>query len=190
MKLQPPAKLVCPECKKPFEPQGFGHLESCEVGRKYVLPQFVTGHRLLVFGSRTVPLAHHGTVLRVLDQQLATNPDLSVIHGGARGMDSLADDWAQERGVAREVWRPQWKLLPPWLAPFWRNAEMAARQPQEGAAFVGPCEKQIHRSWSPHPSHGSVDMALRLKALDIPVIPYTWGFPGELEEFLAEKELQ
>jgi hypothetical protein len=195
MKLKPPepAKLYCPDpaCKQPFQPLGQGHLESCQLNRQYVLPQLIiTGHKVRVFGSRKIPISRHGEAIATLDQLLATNPDLVILHGGAKGSDSLAGEWADDRGVAKEVWRAQRKLFPPWLAGLWRNAEMAARAPQEGVALVGPCEKDIHRKRSPHASHGSVDMALRLKEVGIPVIPHTWGIPAAFGRMLAGKELQ
>jgi hypothetical protein len=161
---------------------------DCSVGRGYKLPRLVTtGHRLLLFGTPVVPLAGVGTGIEILAQALATNPDLTLMHGGAKGADNLGDQWADANGVALEVWPVQWKLFPrdKWLAPLWRNAEMAARKPQEGVALIGPCTKQVHNRQPPHPSHGSVDMALRLKALGIPVIAHTWGFPGSFADYLG-----
>ncbi len=188
MKLKTPTELTCPKCAKPFEPLGFGHREGCPVGRGYKLPHLVTtGHLVLVFGSRIIELQQYGRGVALLDQQLATNPDMVVLHGGAKGGDHLAREWAELSGVATEVWYPQWGLLGGWLAPLWRNAEMAARKPREAVGLIGPCVKPGHAKRPPHPSHSSVDMALRLRALGIPVIPHCWGFPGDLEDFLATK---
>jgi hypothetical protein len=191
LELKDPAPLACPECGKPFEPLGFGHLESCRIGRKYKLPQLVTtGHHALVFGSRVVPLGRHPEAHAMLDRLHWEHPDLVIIKGGARGADHVGKTWADGHQVAVETWRPQWGLFHGWLAAFWRNAEMAARKPQEAVALIGPCEKEAHREWAPHPSHGSTDMAMRLRQLDIPMLVHTWGIPAAWGEALRTKEQQ
>lgn len=188
MRLQLPRELFCPECKKPFKPLGMGHRMDCTVDKRYKLPQLITtGHKVLIFGSRDMPFSQWDALEHALGQQLATNPDLALIHGGARGADQLGVRWAMDSGVALEGWPAQYSVLPPGIAPLWRNAEMAHRLPQEGLGFIGPCTKADHRHTPPHASHGSVDMALRLRALGVPVIPHTWGFPGRLEDFLGSK---
>jgi hypothetical protein len=188
VRLPKPVKLKCPECKQPFEPLGSGHLEGCSIGRRYNLPHLITtGHMALVFGSRTVPFSRHGEANAALDRLLWEHRDLVIMHGGAKGGDSLANDWADSRGVAKEVWPAKWRLIGQHIAGFWRNAEMAARLPQEAVALIGPCDRPDHMARAPHPTHGSVDMAMRLRAKGIPIIPLTWGIPASVGEFLRGK---
>lgn len=191
IELPEPLALRCPQCKKPFQPLGFGHLESCRVGQRYKLPHIVTsGHHALVFGSRKVPTERHPEGQAMLDRLHWEHPDLAAIEGGASGADRLGKAWAVGHQVAVETWRPQWGLFGGWVAAFWRNAEMAARKPHEGVCFLGPCEKPAHQGQPPHPSHGSMDMAMRLRQLDIPILVHTWGIPAAWGEALRTKEQQ
>ena len=59
------------------------------------------GFRLLVCGGRDY--ADRERVWSVLDRVNAKRPLGVVIHGAARGADTLAGEWAEEREV--EVWR-------------------------------------------------------------------------------------
>lgn len=176
MKLLPPRELACPECKLPFAPRAGRHALDCSIKSRYKIPEGVYGtHQVLVFGSRNVPVDMVSSALTVLDTLLGMHPDMSVLHGNAKGADTLADHWAQAAGVAREIWEPQWTLLGRYTAPFWRNQEMALRYPQEAVGFIGPCEKQGCHTGGLHGSHGSMDMAARLQAEGILLTPFVWG---------------
>lgn len=58
--------------------------------------------RVIITGARS--FLSVGTIFKALDE-LA--PDL-VIHGGARGADQLADDWARRNQVDVHVFRAKW----------------------------------------------------------------------------------
>lgn len=62
--------------------------------------------RVLVTGSRDWSDAE--ALHEALDAQLGRWPDMVLVHGGARGADSLAGRWAAGRGVPVEVYRADW----------------------------------------------------------------------------------
>jgi hypothetical protein len=62
--------------------------------------------RILVCGGRDY--ARRDEVFRVLDDVQAQSPGhLEIIHGAARGADSLAGAWAMARGAAVRIFRPE-----------------------------------------------------------------------------------
>jgi hypothetical protein len=66
---------------------------------------------LLVAGSRETTRAFmHTHLCEALDQWVAKHgkPSL-VIHGGARGIDKMADAWATAAGYTIQVYVPEWK---------------------------------------------------------------------------------
>lgn len=185
MKIPQASRLRCPRCQSPFKERGLGHEPGCGITGNYLLPQEVRGgYQLVIFGSRKVPVEMVAEILGFLNGVLSLHPDLSLVTGGARGVDSLADTWAEDHQVAVERWPPQYELFGRYIAPLWRNAEMAARYPDAGAAFIGPCEKQGCRTGGLHGSHGSVDMALRLRDRSITVFPHVWGGLDLLANYL------
>ena len=191
MTLPKAKKLICLECKQPFRPRGASHLLDCSIGQGYTVPPGIhSGYRFLVFGSRVHPPEKLTEMFDFLDGVLAKHPDLSLLHGGAQGVDFAAQSWADDRGVATEVWEPQYDLFGQTyrfgkgIAPLWRNAEMAHRYPNAGLGVVGPCTKETCRIKSLHGSHGSVDMAVRAHDLGIPVFPMVWGGLDQLAQHL------
>lgn len=76
--------------------------------------------RVLVCGGRDYN--DYDTVCRVLDD-LLEHGEVTIIHGAARGADSLADRWAAERGVERYGFPARWdehRRAAGWI----RNQEM------------------------------------------------------------------
>lgn len=112
------------------------------------------GFRLLVCGGRDY--ADRERVFSVLDRVNAKRPLGVVIHGAARGADTLAGEWAEEREV--EVWRFPAK----WgeegrAAGHLRNQRMLdVAQPQGVVAFPGGA--------------GTEDMIKRAKAAGVTVM--------------------
>lgn len=82
-----------------------------------------------------------------------------LIHGGAKGADSMADAWAELMGLECEVFTANWAAEGR-KAGILRNQQMLVEgKPDAGVGFPG--------------GPGTVDMARRLKKAGIPVwIPY------------------
>lgn len=64
--------------------------------------------RLLVCGGRAY--SNRAAVFAALDRAHAKRPVSVVIHGGARGADSLAEDWAVCRHVEVMAFPADWRL--------------------------------------------------------------------------------
>jgi hypothetical protein len=59
--------------------------------------------KIAVIGSRTFD--DYGLLRKTLD----AIPDISsIISGGAKGADSLAEQWAKEKGIGTVVFKPEW----------------------------------------------------------------------------------
>lgn len=93
--------------------------------------------RVLVTGSRDWPDPSY--VHRVLDAVCANNGwhrgDITVVHGGARGVDAYADDWARNRGVCTEVHKADWARHGRGAGPI-RNQAMVNAGADICAAFI------------------------------------------------------
>ncbi len=62
-------------------------------------------------------------VYRELDELHKTESDMTLLSGGARGVDRIVEQWARERGVKLTVYKPDYKRYRRG-APFVRNKEM------------------------------------------------------------------
>ena len=97
-----------------------------------------------------------GNYLRlVLDRLHDKHNFTRLIHGGARGADSLAGNWAMLRCIARQSFPAKWEVHGKAAGPI-RNAEMLAEKPSLVVAFPG--------------GHGTADMVRRAKAAGVEVI--------------------
>ena len=76
--------------------------------------------RLVISGSRTI--TDRQKVRSILEAQEFT----TLIHGGARGVDRFADEFAREKGIEVVVIRPNWRLG--------RGAGLAANKEMAGLA--------------------------------------------------------
>lgn len=117
--------------------------------------------RVIVCGGRDY--TDKSAVYRHLDQALAKHPDLVVIHGAARGADTLAGQWAEERGVPVEAFPASWGLHGK-AAGHLRNQQMLDAGAQATIAFPGGA--------------GTRDMVNRslnrgIKVWDLRSIPFT-----------------
>jgi hypothetical protein len=64
---------------------------------------------------------------RELDSALALWGDFTLISGGARGADRLAEAWAIERGIPTDIILPAYRGQGDWQAPLIRNRIIADR---------------------------------------------------------------
>jgi hypothetical protein len=91
--------------------------------------------RLLVCGGRD--FYDYDSVRIVLDEYLAAHPELHIAQGGARGADSLAAEWAVNRGVRVSTFLADWQTHGR-SAGMKRNARMLRSfQPDAVLAFPG-----------------------------------------------------
>lgn len=78
-----------------------------------------------------------------------------IIHGGAPGADTLADEWAKARGIPCQAFPAKWKLLGNRAGPV-RNQQMLDEgRPQAVVAFPGDV--------------GTADMIARAEKAGLPV---------------------
>jgi hypothetical protein len=89
--------------------------------------------KILVTGGRTFD--DRNLLFSGLDKIHAENPITMIIHGGAKGADALAGEWAASRGVAVEVFKPNWRLGR--HAGLQRNNDMLAAKPDLVVAAPG-----------------------------------------------------
>lgn len=91
--------------------------------------------RVLVCGGREY--ADRDTLFWYMDMVLRKHPGLCICHGGATGADSLAGDWASERGVPVAVFNANWDKYGKAAGPM-RNKLMACVfEPHAIVAFPG-----------------------------------------------------
>lgn len=90
--------------------------------------------KVLVCGGRDY--ADRDKVFGVLDGCLAAGEVSVVIHGGARGADSLAHEWAISRGIPPAVFPALWSEHGK-AAGMIRNRQMLAERPSLVIAFPG-----------------------------------------------------
>ena len=71
-------------------------------------------------------------------QSLDGFPDLeTVIHGGARGADSLAGLYARARGIEEEVYKPEWHIYNRAAGPIRNQRMLDEGNPDMVIAFPG-----------------------------------------------------
>lgn len=91
--------------------------------------------RLLVCGGRNY--ADKATVYRALDRVHAKRGVALVIHGAATGADTLAGEWAADRGIPVAEFPADWAAHGDSAGPI-RNARMLAEEkPDAVVAFAG-----------------------------------------------------
>lgn len=93
------------------------------------------GRRVLVCGGRDFD--DRDLVFRVLDAAHAAEPIEVIVHGGARGADALADDWAKSRGVSVAVFRADWKSYGRGAGPTRNQVMLDEGRPDIGFSFPG-----------------------------------------------------
>lgn len=110
--------------------------------------------RILVCGGRDYSNKEY--VYSILDECYSQNTRLEIISGMARGADTIAWQWAKDRGVKCFEFPADWDRYKKAAGPI-RNQQMIDEGfPDAGIAFRG--------------TSGTADMVRRLKAADIPVL--------------------
>lgn len=115
--------------------------------------------RLLVFGSRRWPfpglVTNDLTSLYIDEPHVGPDP-FKLITGGAEGVDSLAEEWAQNMNVWSVVYPADWKKYGRSAGPI-RNQEMLESE-----------NPTLYRGWILDNSTGSMDMLSRLQKAGVP----------------------
>ena len=75
----------------------------------------------LVVGSRS--FSDYELLSRELDLQLEDSTNVVIVSGGAKGADSLAEQYADARGYQKEIFKADWKKYGRAAGPI-RNEEM------------------------------------------------------------------
>lgn len=88
--------------------------------------------RVLITGSRDWHIQNHVYVaLRDLKNQTHDEDKIVVVHGGARGADSMADECAKVLGLEVEVHVPNWR-------DCGNNCDLSHKRPREGGGTYCP----------------------------------------------------
>ena len=90
---------------------------------------------VIVCGGRDY--RNQATVRKALDDEHRAAPIGLVVHGGAKGADALADDWAMDRGIARAHVLPDWTKHGRSAGPR-RNQEMLDLHPEAERVIAFP----------------------------------------------------
>jgi hypothetical protein len=111
------------------------------------------GLRLLVCGGRDFD--QRAVAYDILNRVHAKRRVVLVIHGAARGADTIARDWATIRGIRQRACPADWERLGRRAGPI-RNQQMLDQEHPDGVlAFPG--------------STGTADMVARARRFGIPV---------------------
>jgi hypothetical protein len=100
-----------------------------------MVAQVVALMRVLVCGGRD--FAGRNLLAATLDQLHAGNGFSLVIAGGARGADTLAQEWAEARGIPCTVYRADWEGLGRKAGPIRNERMLAEGKPELVVAFPG-----------------------------------------------------
>lgn len=120
--------------------------------------------RLLVCGGRD--FTDRAGLFARLDQFVEEDgrPDV-VIHGGARGADRLAGEWAREHGIKELVFYAEWRRWGNAAGPIRNSMMISFGRPTHALVFPG--------------GRGTADMAHKLLAAKtITVIDMRWTNPA------------
>ena len=104
--------------------------------------------KVLVCGGRDYSDAK--SLNMVLDAAHSANPIVMLIHGAARGADTLAEKWAEANGVTSNAYPADWKRDGKAAGPM-RNQRMLDQcKPHMVIAFPGAAEHLANmKTWVP-----------------------------------------
>ncbi len=105
-----------------------------------------------MFGGRR--FSHRAVVWAALDRVLAKHGPFVLVHGAARGADSLGAAWGAARGLTVDPFPADWAAHPRRAGPI-RNAAMLAAGLDAAVGFPG--------------GSGTADMERRLVRAGVPV---------------------
>ena len=78
--------------------------------------------RIAIIGSRTITNeAYVFSVLNFYLRRLLEENEVTIISGGALGIDKIAEKFAEEKGLKTEIYKPEYDKFPPRVAPILRN---------------------------------------------------------------------
>lgn len=77
------------------------------VSAKWYFPRMESAHRVIVCGGRDY--ADRSAIWAALDRFSEKFGIACVIHGAARGVDTIAGEWAQSRGIAVNPFPANWR---------------------------------------------------------------------------------
>lgn len=119
-------------------------------------------HKILVCGGRDFD--DHELLNKILDEHTRNRnmKDVVVIHGGARGADTLADVWATSNGCEIKKYLADWNDWGKAAGPM-RNAKMLEDNPDIAIVFAFPG------------SNGTADMVKKSLAAGINVVKVNWS---------------
>jgi hypothetical protein len=128
----------------------------------------ITGGRLSSLKKLGIdPGAMHALVVHTLNVVSSCGQrEITVIHGGANGVDSMADAWAAATKTKREVYPvtpEEWEKLGK-AAGSLRNAFMLTKEPNLVLAFPG--------------GNGTLDMVARARHAKVKVFEVPMPMPG------------
>lgn len=109
--------------------------------------------KVLVCGGRDYQ--NRDILFRILDASHAGQPIDFIIHGAARGADTLAQEWADDRGVACLQFPADWKKDGKAAGPI-RNRRMLLEEPDLLIAFPG--------------GRGTADMKKQARKANVPTV--------------------
>ena len=112
-----------------------------------------TGLRVIVCGGRSYD--DRSAVYAALDRLHVDTPLVRLIHGAATGADTLAHEWAVERGIMDEAFPANWEKNGRAAGPIRNKAMIILGKPHLVVAFPG--------------GHGTADMVRRARAAGIEV---------------------
>lgn len=110
--------------------------------------------RVLVCGGRDYE--DRAQLFRVLDAAHLANPIICLIHGAARGADTLAADWALGRGVLCNAYPADWDRDGRAAGPIRNKKMLDVGKPHLVIAFPG--------------GRGTANMKQQAEAAGVPVV--------------------
>ena len=127
----------------------------------------MSGLKVLIGGTRHAKATHGPAVWNVIAKEVPVPGDMTVIHGGARGVDAIADAIARgylmlppERII---VCPADWETHGKAAGPIRNEQMLVEHQPDLVLAFPSTL----------HPSRGTNDMVLRAKRHGVRTV-VTW----------------
>ncbi len=78
--------------------------------------------KLAIIGSRGIDDA--GFIEQKLDEYAAQLRINSIVSGGAKGVDSIAEAWAKRNGIQTIILKPDYENYEPQIAPLLRNEDI------------------------------------------------------------------
>ena len=133
--LEPLQTVEVIEVYEPKQKQrGYRTEYSRKVGDRLESQLWLENIRIAVTGGRDYQ--DKATVFAALDKMNKRHGVVELIHGGARGADSLAGAWAKARGIKTSVFIPKWDQYGK-RAGILRNQLMLDQSPDAVIAFPG-----------------------------------------------------